>query len=105
MMVDTKDLVSTTGIADRLCQLVTTVSNWKRRYADFPEPVMRMGPHGRESLYLFSEVQVWYEKRVAAQEARRKERIAKLEEALEKARTMDRRHRLNVEMARLRGMV
>ena len=58
MLVDTRDLVGTQDIADRLGVEKNVVSNWKKRHPDFPTPVVLVSA-GHVSVYLWSEVQGW----------------------------------------------
>jgi hypothetical protein len=55
--VDVDDLVGTPEIAERLdISDLQTVGNWRRRYPDFPDPVI----HIRQvMLWLWPEVEAW----------------------------------------------
>jgi predicted DNA-binding transcriptional regulator AlpA len=61
--VRTEDLVDAQGVADILgLSHRNTVSNYQKRYADMPRPVIDLGP-GRPRLWLRSEIDEWARRR------------------------------------------
>lgn len=55
--VDVDDLVGTPEIADMLdVAYIETVNSWRRRYPDFPEPVVKLR---RVTLWLRSDIEAW----------------------------------------------
>lgn len=59
--VDLDDLTDSTGVAAILgLAQRNTVSSYRRRYPDFPAPVLDLGP-GRCVLWLRTEIQAWRE--------------------------------------------
>jgi len=64
--VDTEDLIDAQGVADVLdLSHRNTVSQYQRRYADMPRPVVDLG-EGRVKLWLRPDIERW-----AAQQAER----------------------------------
>jgi len=61
--VDTNDLVSSKDIARLVGIGASAISNWKRRYADFPKPIATVA-NGRIALYRKSEVVQWFTARM-----------------------------------------
>lgn len=64
--VDVDDLIDTQDVA-RILRLShrNTVSEYQRKYADMPRPVIDLG-QGRSRLWLRHEVERWYSRQVAA---------------------------------------
>lgn len=92
MLVDTEDLALTSDLARRLGYGVTTISNWKKRYSDFPEPVARLGdPRKWSDVYLMTEVIDWYNRRIESRIERASQRVTRLEERLAHARDHEQR--------------
>jgi glutathione-regulated potassium-efflux system ancillary protein KefG len=70
--VATEDLLDAQGVADTLgLSHRNTVSQYQRRYADMPRPVLDLGD-GRVKLWLRPEVEAWSAKQAAAGRTRRK---------------------------------
>lgn len=66
-MIDADDLISSADIAAIFGVTRAAVSNWKRRWSDFPNPVARVGPVKNIDLYLRSEILAWVEKNMEPQ--------------------------------------
>jgi hypothetical protein len=70
--VDTEDLVDAQGVADVLdLSHRNTVSQYQRRYADMPRPVVDLG-EGRVKLWLRSDIGRWAEEQAARGRTRRR---------------------------------
>jgi hypothetical protein len=59
MLVEANELMSITDIADMFALGQSALSNWRARYADFPQPVATVG-RGRTHLFLRSQVLSWW---------------------------------------------
>jgi glutathione-regulated potassium-efflux system ancillary protein KefG len=72
--VATEDLLDAQGVADVLgLSHRNTVSQYQRRYAEMPRPVLDLG-EGRVKLWLRPEIENWAERQAAAGRTRRKRR-------------------------------
>jgi hypothetical protein len=72
--VATEDLVDAQGVADVLgLSHRNTVSQYQRRYADMPRPILDLG-EGRVKLWLRPEVERWAVELAAKGRTRRKSR-------------------------------
>jgi glutathione-regulated potassium-efflux system ancillary protein KefG len=70
--VATEDLLDAQGVADVLrLSHRNTVSQYQRRYADMPRPVLDLG-EGRVKLWLRPEIVRWASKQAAMGRTRRK---------------------------------
>lgn len=56
-MVDVEDLVNAKEIARRLGVVPSVVSNWRKRYPDFPKPLGASG--GKGGVYVYPEIEEW----------------------------------------------
>ena len=63
------ELVNMAGIAAKIGLSRPAVSNYTRRYKDFPKPVEAPGVIGIK-LYRWSEVEAWFEENLAEREPR-----------------------------------
>lgn len=61
-MVDMADIVNNAGIAKLAGVGAACVSNWTRRYADFPEPLELPAVVGHHALYSLTAVRRWAER-------------------------------------------
>lgn len=59
MKVDTKDMISSQQIAEKLEVTPAAVSNWKNRHPLFPKPIFNDG-NGAQ-VYLWWQVKAWAE--------------------------------------------
>lgn len=67
-----EDLLDAQGVADVLgLSHRNTVSQYQRRYADMPRPILDLG-EGRVKLWLRPEIERWVVKQAAARRTRRK---------------------------------
>jgi len=70
--VDTEDLVDAQGVADVLdLSHRNTVSQYQRRYADMPRPVVDLG-EGRVKLWLRLDIERWAAEQAAHGRTRRR---------------------------------
>ena len=70
--VATEDLLDAKGVADLLgLSHRNTVSQYQRRYADMPRPVLDLG-EGRVKLWLRPEIERWATQQAAQGRTRRK---------------------------------
>jgi len=70
--VDTEDLVDAQGVADVLdLSHRNTVSQYQRRYADMPRPVVDLG-EGRVKLWLRPDIERWAAEQAAHGRTRRR---------------------------------
>jgi hypothetical protein len=70
--VDTEDLVDALGVADVLdLSHRNTVSQYQRRYADMPRPVVDLG-EGRVKLWLRPDIERWAAEQAAHGRTRRR---------------------------------
>jgi predicted DNA-binding transcriptional regulator AlpA len=70
--VATEDLLDAKGVADLLgLSHRNTVSQYQRRYADMPRPVLDLG-EGRVKLWLRPEIERWATEQAAQGRTRRK---------------------------------
>jgi hypothetical protein len=73
--VATEDLLDAQGVADVLgLSHRNTVSQYQRRYADMPRPVVDLG-EGRVKLWLEPEIKGWSVEQAAKGRTRRKRRL------------------------------
>ena len=70
--IDTEDLVDAQGVADVLdLSHRNTVSQYQRRYADMPRPVVDFG-EGRVKLWLRPDIERWAAEQAARGRTRRR---------------------------------
>ena len=70
--VDTEDLIDAQGVADVLdLSHRNTVSQYQRRYADMPRPVIDLG-EGRVKLWLRPDIERWAAEQAAHGRTRRR---------------------------------
>ena len=70
--VDTEDLIDAQGVADVLdLSHRNTVSQYQRRYADMPRPVVDLG-EGRVKLWLRPQIERWAAEQAASGRTRRR---------------------------------
>lgn len=70
--VDTEDLIDAQGVADVLdLSHRNTVSQYQRRYADMPRPVVDLG-EGRVKLWLRPDIERWAAEQAAHGRTRRR---------------------------------
>jgi glutathione-regulated potassium-efflux system ancillary protein KefG len=70
--VDSEDLIDAQGVADVLdLSHRNTVSQYQRRYADMPRPVVDLG-EGRVKLWLRSDIERWAAEQAARGRTRRR---------------------------------
>jgi hypothetical protein len=70
--VDTEDLIDAQGVADVLdLSHRNTVSQYQRRYADMPRPVVDLG-EGRVKLWLRPDIERWAAEQAARVRTRRR---------------------------------
>lgn len=82
-LVDPRDLVGPSDIAARAGVGYAAVSNWVKRYSDFPA---RVATVGGTPVYLWSEVEAWISARDLARRSSRQKRIRALEQELARLR-------------------
>jgi glutathione-regulated potassium-efflux system ancillary protein KefG len=72
--VDTEDLIDAQGVADVLdLSHRNTVSQYQRRYADMPRPVVDLG-EGRVKLWLRPDIERWAAENADRRRTRRRSR-------------------------------
>jgi glutathione-regulated potassium-efflux system ancillary protein KefG len=72
-LVSTKDLIDAQGVASIIgLSHRNTVSQYQRRYADMPRPVVDLGD-GRVKLWLRQEIEQWTKDQVASGRTRKKQ--------------------------------
>lgn len=76
-MVDADDLICAAEIADLLAVTKPAVSNYQKRYPDFPAPVVTT-PSGRVRLWSLAAVREWAAARAQGDVERTNERITAL---------------------------
>ncbi len=81
MLVETDKLVDTGTIAEMLEVQPSAVSNWKSRNIGFPEPHVRIC---HTDYWLEDDVWGWHYNRVISNDNRKRQRIQKLREELER---------------------
>lgn len=82
-LVPVNDICTSRDIARLFGTGASTVSNWKKRYSDFPQPFVRVNG-GHTPLYRVSEIIAWYANHFSHREA---DALRKLADLLDKERS------------------